>query len=198
MAPKAISVLKFVGTVSVGLLTGLSYTLSTLTVSTLLGLPNATSASKALTSVSTSASRHLTALRNISGAAFLTAFILSPRNIRHPYLLYTTGFIFSSKLLELVPGCSTLVVTKKVSAGKKEGKRTVPAFTPRGMEASYEVLGAETSSAASDPQLEEEDEINGEEVRGDVESFLKAQIIHGIISSAGFLMAVVGIWGDGA
>ena len=66
------------------------------------------------------------------------------------------------------------------------------------MEASYEVLGAETSSAASDAQIEEEDEINGEEVRGDVESFLKAQIIHGIISSAGFLMAVVGIWGDGA
>ena len=135
----------------------------------------------------------MAALRNISGAAFLTAFILSPRNIRHPYLLYTTGFIFSSKLLELVPGCSTLVITKKISAGKKEGKRTVPTFTPRGMEASYEVLGAETSSAASDAQIEEEDE-----VRGDVESFLKAQIIHGIISSAGFLMAVVGIWGDGA
>ncbi|KAJ2905121.1 hypothetical protein MKZ38_006367 [Zalerion maritima] len=197
MAPRAVSILKFVGTVSLGLLTGLSYTLSTLTVSTLLGLPNATAASKALQSVSTSAARHLSVLRNVSGAAFLTAFILSPRAVRHPYLLYTAGFVFGSELVEYIPGCGTLLAGKPKKPSAKEGKKAATA-TPRGMEASYEVLGGDTSSAASEGQVEEEEEVNGEEVRGEVEGFLKAQVVQGMISGAGFLMAVVGIWGDGA
>lgn len=88
-------------------------------------------------------------------------------------------------------------MSKKPVSVKKEVKKA-PAVTLKCMEASYEVLGAETSSATSDGQVDEEESINGEDVRADVEKFLKSQIFHGIISGAGFLMAVIGIWGDGA
>jgi autophagy-related protein 33 len=78
------------------------------------------------------------------------------------------------------------------------------------MEASYEVLGSSTSTSAhsdegtvSGEDIEGEEEaatvqdINGEEVRTEVEGFLKKQMVQTAISGLGFLMAVVGIWGDG-
>ncbi|KAK1771410.1 hypothetical protein QBC33DRAFT_510931 [Phialemonium atrogriseum] len=78
------------------------------------------------------------------------------------------------------------------------------------MEASYEVLGSGSdghnegagSGSASGEELEGEDEqaqqMNGEEVRRKVEGFLKKQMVQTAVSGLGFLMAVVGIWGDGA
>lgn len=69
------------------------------------------------------------------------------------------------------------------------------------MEASYEVLGDSHSDegAASNSGGEElEEEINGEEVRGEVEFFLKNQLVKTVISGVAFSMAVIGIWGDGA
>lgn len=67
------------------------------------------------------------------------------------------------------------------------------------MEASYEVLGDSHSDegAASNSGEELEEEINGEEVRAEVESFLKNQLVQTAISGIAFAMAVIGIWGDG-
>jgi autophagy-related protein 33 len=67
------------------------------------------------------------------------------------------------------------------------------------MEASYEVLGdvhSEGTGSASGEDVEEE-QLNGEEVHGEVEAFLKTTIVQTAISSVAFLMAVIGIWGDG-
>jgi autophagy-related protein 33 len=68
------------------------------------------------------------------------------------------------------------------------------------MEASYEVLGDAhsdgTGSASGDEH--EEEILNGEQVRGEVEGFLNTQIVQTVIATAGFLLAVIGIWGDGA
>jgi autophagy-related protein 33 len=72
------------------------------------------------------------------------------------------------------------------------------------MEASYEVLGSgsdahsEGTGSASGEDLEAEDEqVNGEEVRTEVENFLKKQMIQTAVSGLSFLLAIVGIWGDG-
>lgn len=71
------------------------------------------------------------------------------------------------------------------------------------MEASYDVIGSDAhSDSASDRSIEDDGaaaaDINGEEVRGEVEAFLKKQVVSAATAGLGFLMAVVGIWGDGA
>jgi len=118
---------------------------------------------------------------------------MSPRSVRHPYLLYTSILVFGAELADKLGYTSMLTGPSVKSTGKK-GKGIA---TPRGMEASYEVLG-DNASAASDGAPEEDEEVNGEEIKIEVEGFLKRQLIQGTVSGLGFLMAVVGIWGDGA
>ena len=77
------------------------------------------------------------------------------------------------------------------------------------MEASYDILGdvhSEGGSAASVSGEEPDDDaaaaaaaaqLNGEDVRGDVEEFAKATVVRTTLSSVAFFMAIVGIWGDG-
>lgn len=212
MASRGVSVLKFVGTVSLGLLTGLSYTLSTLTVPTLLTLPSASTAAKAFRSLTTTARTHLRSLAGVSSTAFFLAFALSPRPVRHPYLLYTSTLVALSRLAvsDLVAPylfaqsqtSSSSSQRQQSSASRKETRSST-----RRMEMSYDVIGADAHSeatldSASDKSAEEEHvadgSINGEEVRGEVEAFLKKQMVSTGLAGLGFLMAVVGIWGDGA
>jgi autophagy-related protein 33 len=63
------------------------------------------------------------------------------------------------------------------------------------MEASYEVLGDVHSEAASEEELED---VNGEEVRAQVEGMAQSYFVRTALSALGFSMAVLGIWGDGA
>ncbi|TVY28933.1 hypothetical protein LHYA1_G001708 [Lachnellula hyalina] len=191
MASRKVSTLKFVGTVSLGLLTGLSYTLSTLTIPTLLALPSASSASRAFTSLSTLSPNHLTALTSISSASFFLAYLLSPRSQKHPYLLWTTIIVASS-------GLTDLMLKPAVRA-----KKTVPKRDTKGkgrqMDASYEVLGASDRDSEGTASGEETDEdVNGEDVREQMEGFMKRQIATTVLAGLGFAMSVVGIWGDGA
>ncbi|KUI53683.1 Autophagy-related protein 33 [Cytospora mali] len=216
MASRGVSVLKFVGTVSLGLLTGLSYTLSTLTVPTLLTLPSASTAAKAFRSLTTTARTHLRALAGVSGTAFFLAFALSPRPVRHPYLLYTSTLIALSRLavsdyvspyLFAQPQTATTTAASSSSIpqrrASKHGRKDRPAA--RHMEMSYDVIGSDAHSeaSASDGGVEEEvnaaadGSVNGEEVRGEVESFLKKQMVSTAVAGLSFAMAVVGIWGDG-
>lgn len=68
------------------------------------------------------------------------------------------------------------------------------------MEASYEVLGSGGSDAHSegtDVGGAEEEVVNGEEVRARVQMFLKKQVLQTAVTAVGFVVAVVGIWGDG-
>ncbi|KAI1382123.1 hypothetical protein F4677DRAFT_400957 [Hypoxylon crocopeplum] len=204
MASRKVSVLKFVGTVSLGLLTGTSYTLSTLTIPSLLELPSASAAAKTFRSLASTATTHLTALTSLSGSAFLLAFALSPRGFRHPYLLYTSLFCFGTRLSEYVTPSifgeptSGAAAAAQRRAALSQARREKQAA--KRMEASYEVLGDshsdEGAGSASGEELEED--INGEEVRSEVEFFVRNQLIQTAISAVGFMMAVVGIWGDGA
>ncbi|KAL7629403.1 hypothetical protein AAE478_000923 [Parahypoxylon ruwenzoriense] len=201
MASRKVSVLKFVGTVSLGLLTGTSYTLSTLTIPSLLELPSASAAAKAFRSLASAASTHLNVLTTLSGSAFLLAFTLSPRGYRHPYLLYTSLFCFGTRLTDYITPSifgepiSSASAQRRASRAQARKERAA-----RRMEASYEVLGDshsdEGNGSASGEELDED--VNGEEVRSEVEFFVRNQLIQTALEGIGFMMAVVGIWGDGA
>lgn len=191
----------------------MSFTLSTLTIPALLTLPSANDAARALESLSTSAKKHLRTLSTISGSAFAIAYYLSPRAYRHPYLIYTSLLVFGSRFITsgffgpyfsfitpAVPASfssgmsSVSFVTARSSQQKKKSS------TPRGLEASYEVLGDPSHSEATSGSEDVEEElanVNGEEVRANVEVFLKKNIVQSVVAGVAFLMSVVGIWGDG-
>ncbi|GAW20653.1 hypothetical protein ANO14919_101610 [Xylariales sp. No.14919] len=202
MASKKVTVLKFVGTVSLGLLTGTSYTLSTLTIPSLLELPSASTAAKTFRSLASTATTHLTTLSGISGSAFFLAFALSPYGYRHPYLLYTSLFCFGTRLTDYVtpsifgqPSSSSSTTQRRAALAQARREKA----TSRRMDASYEVLG-ESHSDEGSPSSEDgsEEEINGEDVRSEVEFFVRNQLVQTTISGLGLAMAVLGIWGDGA
>ncbi|CAN8102008.1 unnamed protein product [Discula destructiva] len=215
MTSRGVSTLKFVGTVSLGLLTGLSYTLSTLTVPTLLTLPSASTAARAFKSLTTTARTHIGALAGASSAAFFLAYALSPRAFRHPYLLYTSILVATSRLA-VSDAVAPYLIARPPPTSSSPSSSSPPARPARDarspatrrMEMSYDVIGSDAHSeatldSASDRSLEDDtpssaESVNGEEVRGEVEWFLKKQTLSTAISGLGFVMAVVGIWGDGA
>lgn len=78
------------------------------------------------------------------------------------------------------------------------------------MEMSYDMVGSDihnegTFDSASDKSIEDDaaanttsDNVNGEEVRGEVEVYLKRQATRTAVAGLAFFLAIVGLWGDGA
>ncbi|KAK4227162.1 hypothetical protein QBC38DRAFT_478479 [Podospora fimiseda] len=213
MASSTVPVFKFVGTVMLGLSTGLSYTLTTLTIPALLTLPSADAASRAFDAVTTNAKRKLRTLTSLASASFFAAYYISPRRYRHPYLLYTSLLIGISQFSDhIVP---YLFKTRRISsktyataAEKYQRKKRRDERAAR-MEASYELLTSDLQSEGTpsasggedDDHLSEQGasaDVNGEEVSVKVQAFLEKQIVEGALLLCSFAMAVVGIWGDGA
>ncbi|KIH92908.1 hypothetical protein SPBR_03138 [Sporothrix brasiliensis 5110] len=162
---RGVAVLKFVGTVSLGLLTGLSYTLSTVTVPTLLTLPSARTASNAFRSLKDAASVQIRTLSTVASSAFLVAFFTSPRAVRHPYLLYTALLVIGGRFAASDALAPYLFSS---SSSSSSGNPTTDPFAPSSplgkdlrrsgsalstsashMEASYEVLGSATAGSVS-------------------------------------------------
>ncbi|KAK1831851.1 hypothetical protein QBC39DRAFT_350308 [Podospora conica] len=210
MAERGVSALKFVGTVSLGLLTGVSYTLSTLTIPALLTLPNADTAARAFDDLALSARRHLGTLSTLSATSLSLAYLLSPRWSRHPYLVYTSLLVlgarfvvtdFAAPYLGLAGPPASEYAARRAAQQKKDRAAAAAAAARARMEASYEVLGSGGSDAHSEGTDEGvllgEEEVNGEEVRARVHTFLRKQILQTAVTAAGFVVAVVGIWGDG-
>lgn len=65
------------------------------------------------------------------------------------------------------------------------------------MDASYEVVGDSHSEGTTSGE-EVEEEVNGEEVREALKSFMTSQVARTAVAGIGFVMSVIGIWGDGA
>ncbi|OHE91813.1 hypothetical protein CORC01_12887 [Colletotrichum orchidophilum] len=216
MASKGVSLLKFVGTVSLGLLTGLSYSLSTVTVPSILSLPSASDALRAFKNLYPGATARLRLLTGVSATSFLLAFFLSPRAFRHPYLVYASVLGLTSGLAEQItpyvlrssPESSKEAIAARRQASREREQARKAARIARQearMEASYEVLGDTHSDGAgsasgdeSAAAAEEEEALNGEEIRGEVDGFRKIQLVQSAVASVGFLLSVIGIWGDGA
>ncbi|KAH7170975.1 hypothetical protein EDB81DRAFT_186253 [Dactylonectria macrodidyma] len=188
MASTSVSLLKFVGTVSLGLLTGVSYSVSTLALPVLLRLPSSASASHGLATLSEALKTPILALTSLASAPFLLCFVLAPRASRHPYLLYT------SLLVALSTVAPSLVPQPAVPRTLASAPAVKPSARAR-MEASYEVLGDSHSEPASEEDI---DDVNGEEVRVSVEGLAKSYLARTALSGLGFALAVIGIWGDGA
>ncbi|KAI1184855.1 hypothetical protein F5B17DRAFT_410415, partial [Nemania serpens] len=199
MASKKVAVLKFVGTISLGLLTGTSYTLSSFTIPSLLELSSASTAAKAFRTLAASATARLTTLSGVAGSAFILAFAFSPSGYRHPYLIYTSLFCFGTRLTDYVTPSifgkpSSRSAADQQRAARVQARREKAAA--RRMVASYEVLGDSHVEEADNDLVDEE--INGEEVRSDVEVFIRDQLVRTVVAGLGFAVAVLGIWGDGA
>ncbi|PHH76937.1 hypothetical protein CDD82_3750 [Ophiocordyceps australis] len=180
---RALSVLKFVGTVSLGLLTGVSYTVSAVSLPSLLSLPSSASASNAIVSLTTGLKTPLTVLTALASGPLFVSFLASPRSVRHPYLAYTSllaGFSMAVPLVLPQP-------QPRKSAARKQARRSK-------MEASYEVLGEPQSESTSEGEA---DDMNGEGVRTQVEALSRAFFVRTCLAGLGFAMSVLGIWGDG-
>ena len=62
-------------------------------------------------------------------------------------------------------------------------------------ESEYVSVGREASSGSEDVS---ENAVNGEKVEMEMARERKVQFVRTLVAGAGFLMSVVGIWGDGA
>jgi len=174
-----VTVSKLVGTISLGLLTGVSYTLSTLTLPSLLFLPTAPSAAQTHAYLKTQTKRTQRILSTVAISALTFAFVFSPPRRRHPYLLWTSLVCSAG----LVPGVNKLV--RRMSGQVVQ--------EPAMMEESGVIVGASSSSDSGD-----EDIVNGEVVRKGVERGRMAESVRAGIWGLAFTMGVVGLWGDGA
>ncbi|WEW56395.1 hypothetical protein PRK78_001838 [Emydomyces testavorans] len=85
-----ITVAKFVGTISLGLLTGLSYSTYAISIPSLQLLPTANSAAQPLKEIQLRTRRRVLTLSNLTIISFITAFTLSSPRRRHPYLIWTS------------------------------------------------------------------------------------------------------------
>ncbi|KAL8679049.1 MAG: hypothetical protein Q9186_004636 [Xanthomendoza sp. 1 TL-2023] len=178
---RTISISKFVGTISLGLLTGLSYTLSTTTVPPLLALPSATPAHSTFRHLRTLTQRHQLVLSTLSASSLVMAYILSPSRARHPYLLWAT--------LATAVGWGSEAYAKVI--GKAEQKGVVNDKRSKNMR-------KEGSWTEDEEWVNEEGNVNGEVVREGMEGWRVKQGIKAGIWGVGWFMAVVGMWGDGA
>jgi autophagy-related protein 33 len=94
---------------------------------------------------------------------------------------------------------------KQLKERERESRKTKN--KQRQMDASYEVLGSsdrDSEGTMSGEEMEveeeekEEEEINGEEVREQMEGFQQRHMMRTAIAGIGFMMSVIGIWGDGS
>ncbi|KAG8624708.1 hypothetical protein KVT40_007775 [Elsinoe batatas] len=181
--PISLAIPKFIGTVSLGLLTGISYTL-TLTYPTLLLLPSATHASRTFSSLSRLAQLHLVTLGTLSLLAFQTAFFASPRRSRHPYLLWTSLLAFGSVAQDVYQ------IGKSVIAGGPSTLR----INKGGVE-------KENASGLGESQEWEDVSelgVNGEMVEKRVRKAQGREIRRAVVGGLAFALGVIGLWGDGA
>ncbi|MCJ1379271.1 hypothetical protein MMC17_002372 [Xylographa soralifera] len=160
---------KFVGTISLGLLTGSSLTLSSLILPPLLSLPTLPPALASFTTLRRSTATYQTALASLAATSFLLAYTLSPRNTKHPYLLWTT---------------STLLASWAIGWWRQDVEKELT--LEEGRSSSWARARAESG------------EVNGEVVREEMEGWRWGQVLRGGVWAVGWGMSVVGIWGDGA
>ncbi|KAF1736289.1 hypothetical protein CRV24_001896 [Beauveria bassiana] len=206
MASKAIPLFKFVGTVSLGLLTGVSYAVSRLALPALLELPSASSARASLTHLAASLQTSLVALSSLAAAPLALAYAFAPPRARHPYLVYASLLaVLSAAAPRLLLGpaglvaptaATTTTATSRPTNSKNKTSTSAAAARARSMEASYEVLGDVHSEPASEEDVDEP--VNGEDVRVHVQGLARAYAIQASLAALGFAMSVVGLWGDGA
>ncbi|KAL1956764.1 hypothetical protein VTO42DRAFT_6817 [Malbranchea cinnamomea] len=85
-----ITIAKFVGTISLGLLTGLSYSVSNIAIPALQALPTASNAADTLKDLQQQTRRRVLRFSNLAAVSLIAAFTLSSPRRKHPYLIWTS------------------------------------------------------------------------------------------------------------
>jgi autophagy-related protein 33 len=165
---------------------GVSYTLSTVTLPSLLFLPTAPSAAQTHAYLKQRSRRIQKILSALAISTLTLAYVFSPSRGKHPYLLWTSLVCGAG----LAPGLSKLV-------GKYGGQEEQPLS---GSRIEMEESGVIVTPPASGSESGDDDAavINGEVVRRGVERGRVVEATRTGIFGLSFLMAVVGLWGDGA
>ncbi|KAL4900215.1 hypothetical protein BDW74DRAFT_162296 [Aspergillus multicolor] len=181
-----ITVTKFIGTISLGLLTGLSYSAATITIPSLTHLSTSTSASKSLSEVKRLTRKHGLRLTNISNLCLLFAYAVSPRHRKHPYLVWMAAF-------------STLgSYGVDFWFNRQQGVRAWACAVVRDM--GYAGLfGKNGKSVKKEEDLvvvEAEEGVNGEVVRREMEAEQRMQSVRAVFAGVALSMGIVGLWGD--
>ncbi|EPS34716.1 hypothetical protein POX_a00314 [Penicillium oxalicum] len=179
-----ITVSKFVGTVSLGLLTGLSYSTASITIPALQLLPKSSTAARCLNEVKRLSRKQALRFSSLANTCLLFAYFVSPPRRQHPFLIWmcvvsTAGAygvdIFANRHLGLKNWFySTIYDTTCLSLGgnvaaKKEEDLVV---------------------------VESEDDVNGESVRLEMKQERRLQRVRTWLTGIAFTMGVVGLWGD--
>ncbi|KAL2826444.1 hypothetical protein BDW59DRAFT_145182 [Aspergillus cavernicola] len=179
-----ITVTKFIGTISLGLLTGLSYSASTITVPSLSLLSTSTNASKSLSEVKRLNRKHGLRLANISNICLLFAYSISPRHRKHPYLVWmvvmsTVGSYGVDYWFHRENGFKAWMCSIIKDSG-------------------YLSLCAPKSQKKEDDivVVEAEEDVNGEIVRKEMETERRLQGVRAVFSGIALSMGIVGLWGD--
>ncbi|KEF50919.1 uncharacterized protein A1O9_13028 [Exophiala aquamarina CBS 119918] len=187
-----ITITKFVGTISLGLLTGTSYTLINILPSLAL-LPSASLAARTLTTIQTQSTRQILTLASISSLSLITAYTVAPARGKHPYLLWTAlvsflggqGVEYWYNGLSRFPSLSTSRSGRRTGGAISAGRGASPATSSDSGYIEVEPLG------------QSEEQVNGEKVELEMSRERKVQKVRSWIAGLGFAMGVVGIWGDG-
>lgn len=169
---------------------GVSYTVSAITLPTLVNLPSSSSAAHALTSLQSALRLPVLALSSLAAAPLFLSFVLSPRYARHPYLFYTS-------LLAVLSAVAPSYLPKPATSTSKPSSARKATSSRARMEASYEVLG-DSHSEGDLPSESELEDINGEEVRANIDGAARAYLARTGLAAAAFVLSVIGLWGDGA
>jgi len=167
MSRSIVAGLKLGGVFSLGLLTGVHLNFSIATIKSILSLASAPQAQKAFITALGSLRATVRPLETLTTTCLLTAFALSPRHGKHPYLL----------LCAATPLICTAIEKLKLS-GVEYGIRSIETNGDR------RGTGAEVG-------------INGEVVCGKLEDWRTWGLFRGGLMGAGFGMGLLGIWGDG-
>ncbi|KAL4933174.1 uncharacterized protein BDV17DRAFT_253089 [Aspergillus undulatus] len=178
-----ITVAKFVGTISLGLLTGLSYSASTITIPSLSVLSTSSHASKSLYEVKRLNRRHGLRLANISNTCLIFAYSISPRHRKHPYLVWMA-------VMSTI-GAYGVDYWYHRDNGFKAWIRSVAQDTG--------FLALCTGKTQKEDDLvvvEAEEGVNGEVVRRELETERRLQSVRAIFSGIALSMGIVGLWGD--
>ncbi|KAL2864772.1 uncharacterized protein BJX67DRAFT_383406 [Aspergillus lucknowensis] len=179
-----ITVTKFIGTISLGLLTGLSYSTSTITVPSLSLLSTSSNASKSLSEVKRLNRKHGLRLANISNVCLLFAYSISPRHRKHPYLIWMVvmsaiGSYGVDYWFHRQNGFKAWICSVAQDAG-------------------FSSVGAKKSQKKEEDLVvvEAEENVNGESVRKEMDAERRLQGVRGIFSGVALAMGIVGLWGD--
>ncbi|KAJ5794621.1 hypothetical protein N7457_001220 [Penicillium paradoxum] len=179
-----ISVSKFVGTVSLGLLTGLSYSTSAITIPALQLLPTATTAARSLNEVKRLSRRYALRLTFLTNTCFCFAWCLSSPRRRHPYMVWLCAFSivgahgvdflfnrhlgFKNWACSMIRDVSPMCLTRDSNAKKDEDVVVVEA----------------------------EDDLNGEIFQREMDRERRLHRARTWLSGIALSIGIVGLWGD--